>query len=177
MDNAQKAIMIGVGLFITIIIIAAVMAITGMGTDLLNKGQNQLGGISGQLEQQLTAEFNNVQMSGSQVLAAINRYYNDGSMIVALYNTTTFGTGATFVNGVSGTLTKQSVWGTAATTHAGTTIVSCSTVASTDATRNPITNYTTNGNTDQILATARYKAVLIQNSATQAVMGIAFIRL
>ena len=31
MDNAQKAIMVGVGLFITIIIIAAVMLITGIG--------------------------------------------------------------------------------------------------------------------------------------------------
>lgn len=46
MDNAQKAIMIGVGLFITIIIIAAVMLITGMGQNLLNKGQAQVSGIS-----------------------------------------------------------------------------------------------------------------------------------
>ena len=42
MDNAQKAIMIGVGLFITIIIIAAVMLITGMGQDMLVEGQQQV---------------------------------------------------------------------------------------------------------------------------------------
>ena len=42
MDNAQKAIMIGVGLFITIIVIAAVMLITGIGQDLLNSGTQQL---------------------------------------------------------------------------------------------------------------------------------------
>ena len=46
MDNAQKAIMIGVGLFITIIVIAAVMLITGIGQDLLNSGTNQLSSVS-----------------------------------------------------------------------------------------------------------------------------------
>ena len=46
MDNAQKAIMIGVGLFITIIVIAAVMLITGMGQDMLNSGTQQLGTIT-----------------------------------------------------------------------------------------------------------------------------------
>lgn len=175
MDNAQKAIMIGVGLFITIIIIAAVMAITGMGTDLLNKGQNQLGGISGQLEQQLTAEFNNVQMSGSQVLAAINRYYNDGSMIVSLYNTTAATQPTANVNGIIATY--NAITG-GATGHAAVTSITATTAASTSDTRDAITLYTTNGDTNhQVLATARYKAVLIQNSGTQAVMGIAFIRL
>ena len=57
MDNAQKAIMIGVGLFITIIIIAAVMLITGMGQNLLNKGQSQVNGISASLQNDL---FENV---------------------------------------------------------------------------------------------------------------------
>ena len=36
MENAQKAIMIGVGLFITIIIIAAVMVVVGVSNDLLD---------------------------------------------------------------------------------------------------------------------------------------------
>lgn len=51
MDNAQKAIMIGVGLFITIIVIAAVMLITGIGQDLLNSGTNQLSGITDSMDQ------------------------------------------------------------------------------------------------------------------------------
>ena len=42
MDNAQKAIMIGVGLFITIIIISAVLLITNLGTGLINNAQGQL---------------------------------------------------------------------------------------------------------------------------------------
>lgn len=86
MENAQKAIMIGVGLFITIIIIAAVMLITGMGQDLLNRGTEQLGGISGQLEQQLTSQYDNVEVSGSQVLSAMQKYYNDTSLVIYVKN-------------------------------------------------------------------------------------------
>ena len=57
MDNAQKAIMIGVGLFITIIVIAAVMLITGMGQDLLNSGTQQLSGVSDTLRRQITDQY------------------------------------------------------------------------------------------------------------------------
>lgn len=70
MDNAQKAIMIGVGLFITIIIIAAVMLITGMGQNLLNKGQAQVSGISESLMNDLVAQYDGKTMSGSQVRTA-----------------------------------------------------------------------------------------------------------
>ena len=87
MENAQKAIMIGVGLFITIILITAVMAITGIGTGLLDQGQEQLGGLSSQLTSQLTASFDNKQMSGAQVLSNVQKYYGDPSMVVAVYNT------------------------------------------------------------------------------------------
>ena len=57
MDNAQKAIMIGVGLFITIIIIAAVMLITGAGQDLMNQGTQQIGNISESLRIQVTDQY------------------------------------------------------------------------------------------------------------------------
>lgn len=70
MDNAQKAIMIGVGLFITIIIIAAVMLITGMGQNLLNKGQAQVNGISASLQNDLFEQYNGKKMSGAQVRTA-----------------------------------------------------------------------------------------------------------
>ena len=70
MDNAQKAIMIGVGLFITIIIIAAVMLITGMGQTLLNKGQSQVNGISASLQNDLFEQYNGKKMSGAQVRTA-----------------------------------------------------------------------------------------------------------
>ena len=64
MDNAQKAIMIGVGLFITIIIIAAVMLITGMGQNLLNKGSNKVAAISGQLDMTELEAFDGTVVNG-----------------------------------------------------------------------------------------------------------------
>lgn len=65
MENAQKAIMIGVGLFITIIIIAAVMLITGLGQNLLNKGTQQVEGISESLVNELTAQYNGKTLDAS----------------------------------------------------------------------------------------------------------------
>lgn len=86
MDNAQKAIMIGVGLFITIIVIAAVMLITGIGQDLLNSGTQQLGGISESLKTQVIDQYDAKSMTGSQVKTAavdlISR--NDSTIKVAI---------------------------------------------------------------------------------------------
>ena len=65
MENDQKAIMIGVGLFITIIIIAAVMLITGLGQNLLNKGTQQVEGISESLVNELTAQYNGKTLDAS----------------------------------------------------------------------------------------------------------------
>lgn len=86
MDNAQKAIMIGVGLFITIIIIAAVMLITGMGQNLLNKGQAQVEGISESLMNDLVAQYDGKTMSGSQVRTAAVQLANrsDASITVVI---------------------------------------------------------------------------------------------
>ena len=64
MDNAQKAIMIGVGLFITIIIIAAVMLITGAGQDLMNQGTQQIGNISESLRIQVTDQYDGKVLTG-----------------------------------------------------------------------------------------------------------------
>ncbi len=86
MDNAQKAIMIGVGLFITIIVIAAVMLITGIGQDLLNSGTQQLGGISESLRTQIMDQYDGKTITGAQVKTAaidlISR--NDASVKTAI---------------------------------------------------------------------------------------------
>lgn len=87
MDNAQKAIMIGVGLFITIIVIAAVMLITGVGQDLLNSGTQQLNGISDSLRQQVTDQYDEKIMTQSQVRAAcIDLKNKDASIVVKVAN-------------------------------------------------------------------------------------------
>ena len=77
MDNAQKAIMIGVGLFITIIVIAAVMLITGMGQDMLNSGAKQITDLSDNLSKQLYNDYNGkTGISGSEVISVIKTNYN-----------------------------------------------------------------------------------------------------
>lgn len=85
MDNAQKAIMIGVVLFITIIIIAAVMLITGMGQNLLNKGQDQVSGISESLMNDLVAQYDDKTMSGSQVRTAAVQLINRNDSTISVY--------------------------------------------------------------------------------------------
>ena len=54
MDNAQKAIMIGVGLFVTILIIAAVMLIVNPAINLINNATNKVSNLSDALQQRLT---------------------------------------------------------------------------------------------------------------------------
>ena len=89
MDNAQKAIMIGVGLFITIIVIAAVMLITGMGQDMLTSGQQQVSNISSSLQAQITSDFDGTTVTGAQVISAVKRYYTDENMVIVVNATTT----------------------------------------------------------------------------------------
>ena len=88
MENAQKAIMIGVGLFITIIIIAAVMLITGIGQNMLNKGTDKASGIAAQLDQTELEEFDGRVVSGAKVLSTIKKYWNDENVVIYVKNTT-----------------------------------------------------------------------------------------
>jgi hypothetical protein len=174
MESAQKAIMIGVGLFITIIIIAAVMTITGIGQDLLNQGQSQLSGISGQLQSQLQTQYDQVTMSGSLVKAAINKYYNDPQVVVALYNTKNNFTAPQFVGAANvGSATLTAVGSTAADlagfSVSDPTITEISPKIS-------IARLSTKNDPLYIEPTGQYKSVLIRRSDTASVLGIAFVR-
>lgn len=94
MDNAQKAIMIGVGLFITIIIIAAVMLITGMGQDMINSSTSQVSNISSSLQAQLTSQYDETVLTGSQVISAVKANNTTEGMVIVVYNgsgTTNYG--------------------------------------------------------------------------------------
>jgi len=168
MDNAQKAIMIGVGLFITIIVIAAVMAITGIGTDLLNQGQSQLGGLSAQISTQLTAEYDDVQMSGAQVLAAVQKYYNDPQMVVCVYNTTTYTTPVY--------ATPNMVTVTTPTLAQTTPIVASGVISATTTPRVALNQFSsvTAIAANRVVTTAQYQAKLI--SLNGVTIGVAFLR-
>ena len=89
MDNAQKAIMIGVGLFITIIVIAAVMLITGMGQDLLNSGTNQLSsatsGMNSALYEQLL-NTNGTKISKSSAKQFVSQYGGLSGVTITIKN-------------------------------------------------------------------------------------------
>lgn len=152
MDNAQKAIMIGVGLFITIIIIAAVMLITGMGQDMLNQGTQQLSQMSAQLQKQLTQDYDGTTMTGAQVLAAVKKYHGDANMAIIVNN-----------NG-----NPQQAGGLAAThkNYAVSELVANGNVT-------PIADFSnrTKANT-YIVTTAQYNANLLKQN--DAVVGIIF---
>ena len=84
MDNAQKAIMIGVGLFITIIIISAVLLITNLGTGLINDAQSQMSNISTAVQSQITGSYDGRQMTGSDVISACQLYQNSNDISVRI---------------------------------------------------------------------------------------------
>jgi len=171
MDNAQKAIMIGVGLFITIIVIAAVMAITGIGTNLLNQGQEQLGGLSAQLEQQLTAEYDDVQKSGAQVLASVQKYYTDTTMVVHVYNVVGTFTTPTITTPSTCVVTTP----TAVTMLAG--VVATAPLTVTPLPRTALSAVTSPASSAliRIVTTGIYRAELIRFNGS--VVGISFFRI
>jgi len=84
MDNAQKAIMIGVGLFITIIIISAVLLITNLGTGLINNAQGQMSNISTAVQNQITGSYDGKTMTGSDVISAVQLYQNSNDISVRI---------------------------------------------------------------------------------------------
>lgn len=90
MDNAQKAIMIGVGLFITIIIISAVLLITNMGSSTINKSTTELGAISDSTQNQIIKDYDGKIISSTETLELIKKYYTgkDGVSIIFTNNTT-----------------------------------------------------------------------------------------
>ena len=88
MDNAQKAIMIGVGLFITIIIISAVLLIVNLGTGLVDDATSELGTMSTSLQNQILQSYDNKVLSGVQVRSAIQQYMTASDMTVVLMKNT-----------------------------------------------------------------------------------------
>ena len=94
MDNAQKAIMIGVGLFITIIIISAVLLISNLGTGLINDASENLGSMTTGLQNQILASYDGKVLSGTQLRAAVQQYSGSNQLCVAICNGTTAGSGS-----------------------------------------------------------------------------------
>lgn len=86
MDNAQKAIMIGVGLFITIIIISAVLLIVNLGTGLVDDATSNLSSISSTLQNSILQNYDNKIVTGTQVRSALQQYMTSEDVSVVLAN-------------------------------------------------------------------------------------------
>lgn len=80
MDNAQKAIMIGVGLFITIIIISSVLLITNMGTDIIGQAGDEVTNMTDSLKNQLISQYQGKMLTEKQLLDLVKQYNNNASM-------------------------------------------------------------------------------------------------
>lgn len=155
MDNAQKAIMIGVGLFITIIIIAAVMVIVNMGQGLVNQGTQEVSKLSSEMQRSMTQEYDNKTKTGAEVLAAVKKYYNDPDRVIIVVNKSSTPVQA---GGLYATYSRGNISGNITENKANLAAISSfSDITNSD-------NY--------IVPTARYKSkVLTQNDA---VVGIVF---
>ena len=156
MDNAQKAIMIGVGLFITIIIIAAVMLITGMGQDLMNSSTNELANMTSQLEKSKLQQYDGTTISGAQALAVVKQYHGAANLVVYVQNSNTSSAFASAVK-TTGEISNPT----------GVETVESSSVT-------PLNQFTTKTGSCYIVPTANYKADLIK--VGDAAVGIKFVK-
>lgn len=156
MENAQKAIMIGVGLFITIIVIAAVMLITGLGQDMLTKGTDQTNAISSSLQDQITSDYDGSTITGSQVGAAIKRFYTTENLGLAVAN------GTTFTN--YGTVAIANATATTTVVYSGTLV------------KSGIGTMSSSGTTTYIVPSSKYSSKVIRGTGN-TVVGIIFTRI
>lgn len=86
MDNAQKAIMIGVGLFITIIIISVVLLITNLGTGMVDDARDNLGNMSASLTNTLISSYDYKAVSGADIQSLYVQYKDSDEMLLVIEN-------------------------------------------------------------------------------------------
>ena len=163
MDNAQKAIMIGVGLFITIIVIAAVMLITGIGQDLLNSGTQKASSISENLQASLTSQYDGTKLSGSAVISAVKSNYKTEGMAIVVNN----GKGNQNYGKVSASPAKNS--------SNGRYEVTSTTTSNYTPTKVGLLSDTTSSGTDYYVSpSVQFTADLIYMSGSDAIVGLYF---
>ena len=105
MDNAQKAIMIGVGLFITIIIISVVLLITNLGTGMVDDARDSLGQMTASMQNTLKSTYDNQIVKGADVSALYTQYKNDETfkIVIKASNGTWYGREKASIAVVTGT--------------------------------------------------------------------------
>lgn len=178
MDNAQKAIMIGVGLFITIIIISAVLLITNLGTNLVTNAQGQLSNISKSLQNQVTAAYDGKTMTGAEVVAAVQQYENSEMSIVINNGTKDYLTGKYVLSSAAMSSDKdgqtkigrvQSYPGGVYYTYTGT-LTEISSAEKTNLTE------LQSANGAGVSAVKTYYSSIVKDAGTDTVLGIVFMQ-
>lgn len=173
MDNAQKAIMIGVGLFITIIIISAVLLITNLGTGLINNAQSQLSNISVAVQSQITSSYDGKTMTGNDVISAVQLYQNsnDVSVRIVVADDKQFQTGKYAV-----ALTETSSNAYAAPKAGGVQITYSGDNAYSELTSTTKDSLSEMQATGGVSGTQTYYAYTMVDKDSDTVMGILFVR-
>lgn len=174
MDNAQKAIMIGVGLFITIIIISAVLLITNIGTDMINNARNQMSNISKSLQNQVTSAFDGKTVTGSEVIAACQQYENSDQLsiwvVVSKEEKDQFHTGKYDVKLSEGTsLPTVAISGGVQVTYTGDT-------AYKELDSISRASLSTIQGTNGVSGTQTYYSYVMKDQDSDTVMGVLFVR-
>lgn len=187
MDNAQKAIMIGVGLFITIIIISAVLLITNMGTGMIKKAETDIGSITAQMESEILTKYDGKVITGAETLEAVRKYYYNGSLRLMVINTNPSASDYAFAG------LGQFTISTTASVAAGATGTALSTAASPgapynaiglsatklygyegDPDRTPLANFTSIASLNYISSSTTYSASVIYRPSNNEIMALAF---
>lgn len=79
MSNAQRALLVAAGLFLTIALITLVVNLFGSAQDASKQAQNEFSSIQTELSQQTFLVYDNTTLSGSQVINAIRKFKDKDS--------------------------------------------------------------------------------------------------
>ena len=178
MDNAQKAIMIGVGLFITIIIISAVLLIVNLGTGLVDDATAELGTMSTSLQNQILQSYDNKILSGVQVRSAIQQYMRATDMTVVLIGQST-SNGNTTVK-IAATVGAKKLGEVTPTGEAFKVSTSQYSKPTGDATThktsmNEFNDITKAGSGVYINTSSNYRSYVLEVDGTDTIVGVVFV--
>ena len=167
MDNAQKAIMIGVGLFIAIIIISAVLLITNMGSNLIKKSTTDIGLMTDDLANQIVKDYDAKTITAAEARNLIGKYYSSNEISIIFVNDKTI---------VAATTTYARVGSKALTLSTGAVIGIAGQTGAVEAygtiVKTPLSDFDLNTSSFFIASGNTYKTSVIKTSQG-GVIGIA----
>lgn len=160
MNNAQRALLVAAGLFLTIALITLVVNLFGSAQEASKQAQNDFSSMQTELAAQAFDGYDNTTLTGSQVLNAIRKYNNKtsfGIQVVTGKNTSAGQTGSWYGNTVT-------IAGGAGSTNYGNVTTGGS---------GTLTNATTESSNDYINPSGQFRGSVIRDN-NNAIRGIIF---